>query len=498
MVSGTTNGSTNGTAGGGGAAHAPPTLEVARVFRGARLVILGGTGFLGKVFWSMLLDRYPDVERIYLVVRPKAAGTPGSRFWNEVATSEALGPLRRAHGERYSEFLRDKIVPIDGDMGQPLCGIDAALIGELAGTIDAVVNVAGVVDFNPPLDEAIGANAFGAQNLVALTRALGTGEDATRRLTAIFHTSTCYVAGRREGPIFEDDPRKHPFPRADELGADAWDPNREIAECLDLVEQAKHRADDAFRQSEFAEAARKTLASRGEPVDGPAYDAELARVKRRFVAERIIEGGLDRATHWGWPNIYTYTKAIGEQVIAAGGVPFAIARPACCESCVAFPERSYSEGINTSAPLLYLMMKGQVQILANHVPLDLIPTDHVVAGMILALAELIEGTAPPVYQFGASDVNPCSSQRFGEMVGMYKRKFLQRGGSGSPFAAALAMVASRVEPSFVDRARFDLVGPPAIASAARGLAAFMRSASPALAPAAKALENTAYRTGKIA
>src|ERR1019366_7054139 len=129
------SGSTNGTAGGGGAAHAPPTLEVARVFRGARLVILGGTGFLGKVFWSMLLDRYPDVERIYLVVRPKAAGTPGSRFWNEVATSEALGPLRRAHGERYSEFLRDKIVPIDGDMGQPLCGIDAALIGELAGTI---------------------------------------------------------------------------------------------------------------------------------------------------------------------------------------------------------------------------------------------------------------------------------------------------------------------------------------------------------------------------
>ncbi len=470
------------------------TLDVARTFRGARLVILGGTGFLGKVFWSMLLDRYPEVGRIYLVVRPKGGGTrgtPAERFWNDIASSEALGPLRRAHGDRYREFLRDKVVPIDGDMSRPLCGIDEALVRELSGTIDAVINVAGVVDFNPPLDEAIAGNAHGAQNLVALTRAL----DSEARRTAVFHTSTCYVAGSRKGPIYEEDPRTHPFPRCAELGVEAWDPDREIAECLDLVEQANHRADDAFRQSEFAEAARKNLASRGEPVHGSAYDAEFARVKRRFVADLVIEGGLDRATHWGWPTIYTYTKSIGEQVIARSGLRFSIARPACCESCVAFPERSYSEGINTSAPLLYLMMKGQVQILANHVPLDLIPTDHVVAGMILALAELLEGTAAPVYQFGASDVNPCTAQRFGEMVGMYKRKFLQRGGGGNPLLDALA---ARVEPSFVDRARFERVGPPAIASAARGVASLLRSAVPALAPAAKALEDASRRTDKIA
>ena len=90
------------------------------------------------------------------------------------------------------------------------------------------------------------------------------------------------------------------------------------------------------------------------------------------------------------------------------------------------------------------MMKGQVQILAKHVPLDLIPTDFVVAGMILALAELVEGTAPPVYQFGASDVNPCSAQRFGEMAGMYKRKSLQRGGSDSPLLAALGVLSSSI------------------------------------------------------
>ena len=49
------------------------------------------------------------------------------------------------------------------------------------------------------------------------------------------------------------------------------------------------------------------------------------------------------------------------------------------------------------------MMKGQQQILGRDDVLDFIPTDYVVAGMILALAELLEGTGKPVYQLGASD-----------------------------------------------------------------------------------------------
>jgi long-chain acyl-CoA synthetase len=465
-------------------------LDVSRELDGARLVVLGGTGFLGKIFWAMLVHRYPNVGRIYLVVRPKARGTPDARFWAETAPSEVFAPLRKDHGEGFEAFLREKVVPIDGDMGRPLCGLDEALVEELRGTIDAVVNVAGVVDFNPPLDEAIAANAFGAQNLVGLSRALG---DAP-----LYHTSTCYVAGSRKGPILEEDPRAAPFPRAEELGAHLWDPEREIAECLDLVAQAKHRSEDAFRQSEFAEAARKTLLARGEPTSGAPLDREVARVKRKFVSELLVEAGLDRATHWGWPNIYTYTKSIGEQVIAASGLSYTITRPACCESCVDFPVRSFNEGVTTSAPLLYLMMKGQVHVMAKHVPLDLIPTDHVVAGMILALAELIEGNAKPVYQMGASDVNPCTAQRFGEMVGLYKRKYYRRKGAGNFGDLLFDAIQARIEPSFVGRSRFDLTGPPVVASAAREVASLLKKTAPGLAPAARALEGVAARESKIA
>jgi long-chain acyl-CoA synthetase len=463
------------------------TLDVSRIVEGSRLVVLGGTGFLGKVFWSMLLDRYPGVGKIFLVVRPKGGGTPETRFWAEIATSESLEPLRARHGDGFEAFLRDKVQPIDGDMGRPRCGVDDALVRELRGTIDAVVNVAGIVDFNPPLDEALQANAFGAQNLVALASALG---DAP-----IFHTSTCYVAGKRpQGLVMEDHPSAVPFPRAAELGSELWDPEREIAEGLELVAQAEHRCEDAFRQSGFSERARSNLLARGEPAHGDPYDRELARVKRRFISDRLVEAGVDRATHWGWPNIYTYTKAIGEQVIARSGLPFTIGRPACCESTLAYPVAGYNEGINTSAPLIYLMMKGQQQILAKHVALDFIPTDYVVVGMILALAELLEGTAKPAYQFGASDLNPCTAQRFGELVGIYKRKHYQRKGTGNPLLNALQ---ARFEPTFVGRSTFDAVGSPAIANVAREISSLMRSV-PALAPAAKALANVARGEDKIA
>ena len=32
------------------------TLDVSRVVEGTRIVVFGGTGFLGKLFWAMLVD----------------------------------------------------------------------------------------------------------------------------------------------------------------------------------------------------------------------------------------------------------------------------------------------------------------------------------------------------------------------------------------------------------------------------------------------------------
>jgi long-chain acyl-CoA synthetase len=483
-----TNGMTNGVS---GHSSLPARLEVDKIYAKKRLLLLGGTGFLGKIFWVLLLDRFGGgsgergLEKIYLMVRSSKGKTTEERF-DEILKNDALEPLRKRHGEGFEAFVRSKIVPIDGEMSRPLCGVDPRLVEELKGTIDAVVNVAGVVDFNPPLDESIEANAFGARNLLALARALG---DAP-----VFHTSTTMVVGDRLGAIVEEDPMVHPFPRSDELGREIWNPEREIDECLELCAQAKHRSEDAFRQSGFAEQAKKALAARGEPSGGPAFQAELARVKKRFMKDQLVEAGKDRAKHWGWPNIYTYTKSIGEQIIARSGLRFTIVRPASCESTHHFPFTGYNEGIGTSAPFIFLAMKGHTQFPAgDDILLEFIPSDYVCIGMVLSLAELLEGTQKPIYQYAVGEVNPCSSARFAELMGIYKRKSYLRSSKGNPLVNFLQ---AHIEPIAVTTQRLDRVGPKAIAKATRSVAAALRGLEP-LRPVASALTSYAAQEQKI-
>jgi long-chain acyl-CoA synthetase len=483
------NGNGNGAPGTNGNGRA--SLFPAEVLRGRKLVIIGGTGFLGKVFWALLLSRYPVISRIYLLVRPKRGETAEQRFWSEIATSEVLRPLREEYGSGYELFLRDKVTPVAGDVAQPFCGLDAPLRDDLRGEIDAVVNASGVIDFDPPLDVALDVNAFGVQNLVALAKDLGN--------VPLMHTSTCFVAGERTGFIEERDPMEHPFPRSGELERAHWDPDREIAECLDVIEQARHRANDAFRQSRFLDEAKKNLERRNEPCSGQVLDDEIAKVKRKYVEARLAEMGTERARFWGWPNTYTYTKSIGEQIVASSGLPYTIVRPAVVESSVAFPCVGWNEGINTSAPLLYSVVQGQTQIPGSDNFLDVIPCDMVAGGMLLSLIELVEGTAATVYQYGASDVNPCKMSRFAELCGLYKRKKWQRTGKGGPVVSFLQ---AHVESAVLGEEAFDKFGPELIARGASSIAKLLGvaakgPAAPLVGPAAKLLDGFADQQRKV-
>lgn len=155
----------------GNSGHAP--LELGRLFAQKTLVVVGGTGFLGKVWLSFLLARFPEIGRVFLVVRPKGGRSAEQRFAEEILPSPVFDPLRARYGTGFHEFAHQKIVPVAGDVVQPFCGLTPLLRESLRGGAHAVVNVAGVVDFDPPLDEALEVNAFGVQNLVALARDLG-------------------------------------------------------------------------------------------------------------------------------------------------------------------------------------------------------------------------------------------------------------------------------------------------------------------------------------
>ncbi len=176
------------------APESPDPIDLSDAFRGREILLTGVTGFLGKVALVMLLDRYPEIGRVHLLVRPRAGGSAEDRFFGKVASAPPFRPLQDKYGEGLGRFLREKCTPIAGDVAEPLLGLSEEQVRKLTGKLACVVNCAGLVTFNPSLELAISVNTEGARNAAELCKRTG---------ATLVHVSTCFVAGTRRGPVFE-------------------------------------------------------------------------------------------------------------------------------------------------------------------------------------------------------------------------------------------------------------------------------------------------------
>ena len=332
------------------------SLNVTEQLKGKTILLYGGTGFLGKVWMSLVLAHFPDIEHIYMVVRSRKRSDGSIRQSSEqrlteVATSGAFDPIREQHPKSaYMQFLNEKVTAIDGDVTNPFGGISDDMRDVLRGKVDILVNPSGVVDFNPPLDKSLDVNAFGMQNLVALAKDLGD--------IKFLHTSTCYVAGDRTGTVDEINPLSFPFPKADTLDIKHWDPDMEIKECMDMVTHAKRRAQDAFRQSDFLDVAKSNLKNKGEPTRGKALEKESSEWNASLSK---INWSLKEQNGHNFGAGTTFTPTQSQSVSKSCVVRvshLALCDQAVIESAVHFPKIGWNEGINTSAPLIYLINQG--------------------------------------------------------------------------------------------------------------------------------------------
>src|SRR6185503_16642326 len=336
---------------------------------------------------------------VYCLVRPGAGNTADERFYKKVAISEVFDPLRAKYGDGYIDFMKSKIIAVPGDIGRPLCNFTDEQINETK--VDVIINSAGLVSFAPSLESAVRINAMGAKNVLDLARKLG---------ARLVHVSTCYVAGQREGDVWEEEPIVGYFPRSSSIARDYpaaargsrrlhsggsedelldrdFDPAAEIADCQRIIDQVRDQSNDRQHISEFRERGADSLrAQRRDPDDENDLKLAVARERKMWMNEVLTKLGMERAAHWGWTNTYTYTKSLGEQTILSDrAVVSTIVRPAIVESSVRYPFPGWNEGFNTTAPLMYLMLKGHRSVpVGEDTALDVIPVDFIATGMLLA------------------------------------------------------------------------------------------------------------------
>jgi long-chain acyl-CoA synthetase len=449
-----------------------PQLDLSKVFSGKRLLFAGATGFVGKVTLSMLLHRYGEaLDRVYVLVRKGSAASAQSRFFEKIAPSEPFEPLRQRYGEAgAADFFQKKCVVLDGDITDPNAGLESAQVESLKGQIDGVINCAGLVSFNPSLEVGLNVNTIGVRNVAELCLAWN---------APLVHVSTAFVAGNRSGLMFEDEEVKGYFPRKGELDGRDFSLEQELKDCEKLVAQLRERADDKALTSTFRQAAIERLVEEGrDPNDEKTLRLAVGRERKLWLTQELTKAGMERAAHWGWPNTYTYTKSLGEQVLASTpGLKYAIVRPSIVESALRYPFPGWNEGFTTSAPLAFAGIKGQRGLPAgDRTVLDMVPVD-LVAGSTIAItgATLVDG-GRRVFHQASGDTNAFYASRSVELVGLYRRRYFRNKQTGNSFWNQLL---SQIEPQPISKRAFQLRSAPLFLKGARLLRDALDEVKPA-------------------
>ncbi len=446
-------------------------LSPTEIFKGKKIFFIGGTGFVGKVTLSMLLHNFPDIGKVYMTVRARDAAESKIRFWTTIVTSPTFDPLREKYGDGFDDFIKSKVVPVNGDVGNEFLGLDEKDAKKIMRDTDVIINSAGNVTFNPPLESALRTNVVGSNNIIKMARMM--------KKPRLVHVSTCFVAGKRSGPIWENEPVVGYFPRKDELPGTVFDVNREVEDCARLSEQARQEADDAVQHAKFREAARNRFIEEGrDPDDEADLKSAIFRERKMWIRERTTELGAERAEYWGWTNIYTYSKSLAEQIIAQqDGIVKILVRPSIVESSNKYPFPGWNEGFTTTAPLILIALRGQPIIPVNEkLILDIIPVD-MVAGAILSAAmnALVDPKPPLVFQASSGDSNPNDMKRIVGLLGLYKRNHFDEKETGNKIANKLA---GMVEASTVTQRTYELASAPMLNKLARQADKLLDKASP--------------------
>jgi len=377
---------------------------------GKKIVMTGVTGFIGEQLLWKILTELPET-RPSVLVRRKGSASARDRMLG-VVKKPIFNDIREAAGGA-SELLDSRIEVIEGDLPN---------VPQLPTDLDIVVHCAGDVSFDPPIDQAFSTNVIGTKALLDRMLEAVTDENGQRRTVPHYvHISTAYTAGRRRGAIPE-------APHVHDIDYDA-EATAGIA-MRDLIEEES-------RTSAQLAKLRKEAERHHRQAGFLTTAADTERRRLDWVQAELVKAGTERARSLGWTDVYTFTKALGERVVADVGrdVQVSIVRPAIVESSWLHPYPGWIEGFKMAEPLILAYGRGELPEFpaTPEAVVDIVPCDHVVNAILAVCATQPAIGTPEYYHVNSGARNPLI---FKDLYTYIRAYFMDHPFEGGPRGAA--------------------------------------------------------------
>ena len=372
-------------------------------FRNQRVLLTGATGFLAKAVLEKILRAIPDIDRLYLLIRPGPTARATERLEREVLSSSIFDNLRRTQSEGFTQMVGDKILGIEGDLAKDRLGLTQATYAQLTDNVTCIINSAAVCSFGEQLDHALQVNTLGPLRLLQFAKDAG---DAP-----LLHISTCYVNGTREGDVEEQVlPLGHTVATQINGLAPVFDLDNAVSSMLDQCAAIRASVADGDRDDEVL----------GDEYRALLPSDKIHRMRQVFADRAVVDLGRRMAESHGWSDTYPFTKALGEQLIVRerGNVPLTILRPSIIESSFEEPVPGWIDGMRMADPAITEVGKGNLPEFVGRSDsnLDLIPCDMVVNATLAAMPPAGAADHCRVYHLGSSELNPLQLTHLSKFV----------------------------------------------------------------------------------
>ena len=392
-------------------------MKIQEYFADKEVLVTGVTGLVGKALLEKILRDLPGVPRVHLLIREKVRRSgqmlsPEERLQREVLASSAFDRLREIHGAAFSSMVEDKVEVVAGDLSQENLGLDATTRLRLQGRIRVIINCAAVVSFDASIRDALELNSLGPLRILEFARGC--------KEPILAQVSTCFVNGVREGTAYERplDPTKSML-ESDGSTSDQYDVDEELAIISSRIDDVERRSHRYWRRMGFSYAAWRERNGRANPGDADTSEVTEG-LRKEWVERHLVAEGTRSARRRGWHDVYTFTKAMGEQLIVrhGGDVTTIIFRPSIIESALEEPAPGWLEGFRMIDPLIVAYGRGQLPDFPANTEsiMDLVPVDKVVNALIASIPTANDQSTPTVYHLATGADNRLTFREFADFV----------------------------------------------------------------------------------